>query len=246
MASRVRHGAWLRASVIVVLSSCIQPPPVEVPLHRKGDTREIGRSAEGRPIHARFLGYGAETVLLLATIHGNEAAGTPILDRLGDELATHPEHLGDRRVVIVPVANPDGLARNMRHNARGVDLNRNFPADNREDSRRTGTALSEPEARALLRLVDQIRPVRAVSIHQPLSCVDYDGPAGPLAAAMSRSCGLRVKKLGGRPGSLGSWLGMDRGVPTVTLELPRDASGYTSEALWRRYGPALLTAIRGG
>ena len=33
-------------------------------------------------------------------------------------------------VVITPVANPDGFAENVRHNANGVDLNRNFPASN--------------------------------------------------------------------------------------------------------------------
>ena len=73
--------------------------------------------------------------------------------------------------------------------------------------------------------------------------MDYDGPAGDLARAMADSSGLPVKKLGSRPGSLGSYLGVDRKVPIITLELPRAASGWDRETLWRRYGAALLKAV---
>ncbi len=41
----------------------------------------LGRSVEGRPIYAHVLGTGDETILLIATIHGNESAGTPLLQR---------------------------------------------------------------------------------------------------------------------------------------------------------------------
>ena len=83
-------------------------------------------------------------MLLVATIHGNESAGTPLLERLAERLESDPELLRNRRVLLVTVANPDGLARRTRGNARGVDLNRNFPTTNRKDTRRSGTALSEP------------------------------------------------------------------------------------------------------
>ena len=192
----------------------------------------------------RVLGAGEATVLLIASIHGNEPAGTPLLERLGDYLASHPELLHGRRVVLVPVVNPDGVARGTRGNARGVDLNRNFPAVNRRDSAETGTALSEPESRALAEVVGKYPPSHAVSIHQPLVCVDYDGPGLELAKAMSKRCFLPVKRLGSRPGSFGSYLGVDRGVPVVTLELPREASEQDAEDLWRRYGAALIAAVR--
>jgi hypothetical protein len=78
----------------------------------------------------------------------------------------------------------------------------------------------------------------------PMNCVDWDGPASALAEAMSAACGLPLRKLGAQPGSIGSYAGVDAGIPTVTLELPAAAARMTGEEVWRRYGPALLTAIR--
>ena len=149
-----------------------------------------------------------------------------------------------RRVLIVPIANPDGYANHTRGNANGVDLNRNFAAGNWANRRVNGPARrSEPESRAIERLIVAERPARIVSIHQPLECVDYDGPGAPLARIMSEACGLPVRKLGARPGSLGSWAGLERGVPVITLELPGSAGRLDREALWRRYGAALIEAI---
>ncbi|MFT5463548.1 MAG: protein MpaA [Planctomycetota bacterium] len=205
----------------------------------------IGRSSEQRPITAHFLGDGPEVVLFLATIHGDESAGTALLERLAVELYADPQVLQGKRAIIVPVVNPDGYAAGRRSNANRVDLNRNFPAENQADAKRGGERpLSEPEARVIAGLVDLHKPWRAVSIHQPLNCVDFDGPATELAAAMSEACGLPVKRLGGRPGSLGTWLGQERGIPTITLELPRRVDA-DPEAHWERYGPALLAFLAG-
>ena len=78
---------------------------------------------------------------------------------------------------MVPVYNPDGLARGTRKNAHGVDLNRNFPyrwADldgSYESGPRAG---SEPETRAMMGFLREIRPSRIISFHQPLHGVDTD------------------------------------------------------------------------
>ena len=73
----------------------------------------------------------------------------------------------------MPVANPDGLERSDRLNRHGVDLNRNFAADNRLDSHRFGlTPLSEPESRAIAAVIETHQPQLIVSIHQPLECID--------------------------------------------------------------------------
>ena len=206
----------------------------------------IGRSVQGRPIDLLALGDGAETVLLLATIHGDEWAGTPLLDRLADELLADPVSLVGRRVLLVGVANPDGYEGGWRENASGVDLNRNFPADNRREAEAYGEAgLSEPESAALAALVRASKPARVVSIHQPLRCVDWDGPAQDLAARMADSCGLPARKLGTRPGSMGAWVGEDLGIPIITLELPGGAQRLDADELWRRYGEALTIAIDG-
>lgn len=206
----------------------------------------VGRSLDGRPIECLVAGDGPDVFWLIATIHGNEAAGTPLVEKFVEHLKARPADLNGRRVVITPVANPDGLAENIRLNKNGVDLNRNFPAGNwgRVDVKPHGeTPLSEPESRALMRILCQYFPKRVVSIHQPLACIDYDGPAEGLAQAMAAKCSLPVNKLGSRPGSLGSFVGMTLGRPIVTLELPDDA-GMDGDFLWRRYGDALLAALR--
>jgi len=219
------------------------PPPAAVTLplvHRY----IVGTSIENRPIECLVLGQGQDITFILAAIHGSEPAGIPLVHRLVRYLQQYPHLLQGRKVVLLPVANPDGVAHNSRFNARGVDLNRNFSTANRINSRRFGrTALSEPEARVIEQLIRQYAPDRIVSIHQPLACIDYDGPALALANRMAEYCNLPLIKLGPKPGSLGSYAGVTLRIPTITLELPRFADRLNSERLWQRYGPALIAAV---
>ncbi|MEM8781260.1 MAG: DUF2817 domain-containing protein [Planctomycetota bacterium] len=209
----------------------------------------IGTSVQGRPVLATTLGPGDELIVFVAGIHGSEPAGVTLARRLVTELHHNPKLLHSRRVVVVENANPDGLATGQRFNVNGVDLNRNFPAGNHNPRRdRHGDApLSEPESRALHDLFLALpQPKRVITLHQPLTCVDYDGPEDttrPLAEALSRHSGLPVKRLGSRPGSMGSWLGVDRGTPTVTMEFLESDTHLTDEALWEKYGQMMLTAV---
>lgn len=207
----------------------------------------IGTSVEGRPIECEVFGSGRDTILILATIHGNEPAGTPLLHELSNYLSEHPELVEGRRVILVPEANPDGYAKNLRHNVRGVDLNRNFPAGNYRTSNRNGdNPLSEPESQAIYRLIREYSPHRIISIHQPTTlpaCIDFDGPGQALAREMARHTDLPLKKLGSRPGSLGSYAGLTLGTPIITLEIPRTPDDRDGPTLWRRYGEMMLAAI---
>lgn len=202
-------------------------PDPDITLYRERHT--IGHSLEGTPIIAHQFGDGSDTALLvIASIHGSEPAGTPVAEALMEWVEwveQNPDALGDQTLLVVPNANPDGIARGARFNQNRVDLNRNFPAENRVASKKYGkSALSEPEARALFDLIGKFQPAAIVSIHQPLACVDYDGPAAELAAVMSAACDLPVKRLGSRPGSLGAYFGETLGRPIITLELPKKPS----------------------
>ena len=204
------------------------------------------RSVEGRDLESSVHGTGSEVVLFLATIHGDEAAGTPLLQRLARELTPDHPVLAGRCAVVVPVVNPDGFERDRRRNANGVDLNRNFPAENWKESWRRGTEpLSEPESRFVAHLIEAYRPARIVSLHQPASQIDYDGPAAELAEHMAAACHLEVERMGTRPGSLGSWAGVDLGIPIVTVELPRPTDRLSEDEAWERYGAMLLAALEG-
>jgi len=207
----------------------------------------LGRSVEGRQIRCLVLGSGPDTVMVLGSIHGNEAASGRLVDALANHLQAHPEALQGCRAVLVAEVNPDGIARHSRYNARGIDLNRNFPSINHENGPLSGDApLTEPESKAIARLIDRCAPARILSVHAPLGCVDFDGPADGLALAISSACGLRLSRIGGQPGSLGSFAGEDRGIPVVTLELSRTDGRRDGKGLWSRYGPALLAALEGG
>ncbi len=244
-----RYGTLL---VLALAGSChAVPEPVAESVRLLTDAatpwRTCGQSVEGRPIEYAVFGSGEETVMLIASIHGNEEAGTPLLLRLADLLADPheaPAWMDDRRVVLVPRVNPDGLAAGRRHNAHGVDLNRNFPSTNFRAGRGHGPApLSEPESRAIQALVQEYTPDRVITFHMPIALIDYDGPAEGLARAMGAVSPLRVRRIGSRPGSLGSWIGEDLGLPIVTVELPPSARRLAGLEAWEFYGPMIETAI---
>lgn len=241
---------------IAAVSGCYEPeptpyivgevPPLALPPAQAPPARQrlVGRSVQGRPITLQILGDGEDTVLVMASIHGSEPAGTPLVHRLIDHLRHNPVLIEGRRIVLMPVANPDGLEAKTRENARGVDLNRNFMAANRVDNNTNGLSpLSEPESRALAAVIQEYEPSRIVSIHQPLNCIDYDGPGRALAARMAQYCDLPVKRLGVKPGSLGAYAGETLGIPIITLELPPDASKWSDATLWEKYGRAVLSVI---
>ncbi|MEO1495648.1 MAG: DUF2817 domain-containing protein [Planctomycetota bacterium] len=229
--------------------------PAWVSGHTLDETINVGRSVDGRTIEARVwsLAEGVdECVLILASIHGSEPAGTPLVGRFEAWLAEQDAATLPATIVIVPIANPDGYARRERFNSNGVDLNRNFPAGNRTEKAKHGeAALSEPESAALMRVLTRFAPSRVLSLHQPIECIDYDGPGEALAEAMARAIDdrLPVKKLGGRPGSLGSYVGQELGRPIITLELPKGAeAGSDADGgaeLWRLYGEAVIAFVRG-
>ncbi|TWT48487.1 M14 family zinc carboxypeptidase [Botrimarina hoheduenensis] len=239
-----------RASITVRLS-----PEKRFPALPTGiEEVELGRSLDDQPILARVwshpepTGARPETIFMLASIHGSEPAGTPLMQRFEEWLVEQDDPRLPRQIVMTPIANPDGYAAGERFNRNGVDLNRNFPAGNRTEATRHGERpLSEPESAALLRALRRYPPTRVLSIHQPLECIDYDGPGQAIATAMSRAIGgrLPVEKLGGRPGSLGSYVGETLGKPIITLELFASEQDRGAEALWQDYGPALIAFARG-
>ncbi len=60
---------------------------------------------------------------------------------------------------------------------------------------------------------------------------------------MSSSAGLPLERIGSLAGSLGSYAGVSRHIPIVTVELPRSADDLPEEALWERYREMLLISI---
>lgn len=145
-------------------------------------------------------------ILVIGCIHGNETAGVAIARRVGD-LAPRPET--DRWVI--DNLNPDGAAADTRQNARGVDLNRNFPyrwrrLGRRGDQQFSGAGpLSEPESRIAQAVVLRLRPTATVWFHQPLGAVDESGGSLVLERRFARLVGLPTRRLDRYPGSAVGW-----------------------------------------
>jgi len=170
-------------------------------------------------------------VLLIGGIHGDEYSSVSIVFKWMRILDEH--HSGLFHWQIIPLLNPDGLLRkkSQRMNGDNVDLNRNFPMHDwentaikywREYTERNPRyypgkePLSEPESTWLVEHINHYNPDVIVAEHAPHGVVDYDGPRnGPYKLGR-----LYLNLLGTYPGSLGNYAGIQREIPVVTIELP--------------------------
>jgi len=208
----------------------------------------IGTSAEGRPVRARSLGHGVRRVALIAGIHGDEIEGL----RHVDEFVAICAEI-DARVRLIEDVSPDGTARGTRHTASGVDPNRNWPAKNFTAAPTRGPRpLSEPEVAAAHADLGRFEPELVIVLHSTKRgpFVNFDGPARELAEIFARAAGAPWKVVAdmgyATPGSFGSWMGVDRGVPTLTVELQRGAPESASGPALARAIPAVIEAFLGG
>jgi protein MpaA len=173
-------------------------PPTTVPAVL--EQRTLGRSAGGLPIDAVRRGTpGGRVVLVIGVIHGDEPAGTAIVDRLAQLDVAAGVDLWTVRAM-----NPDGLAANDRHNANQVDLNRNFPYEwgpigQPGDGQYAGTGpASEPETQALVAFISEIRPDLVIWYHQDLYRINPGtGRNGAIRARYAELTGLPLVDITG-------------------------------------------------
>ncbi len=88
---------------------------------------EIGRSVDGRPLWVWTTGTGPKTVWLMFRQHSWETGSSWVGDGAVRELARNAELRKAYTWKILPMADPDGVARGgVRFNKFGFDLNRNW------------------------------------------------------------------------------------------------------------------------
>jgi predicted deacylase len=145
-----------------------------------------GTSAEGRPLLSVEVGEGERLLQVTAAIHGVEYIGVETALAV---LRAGP--IPGARLRVCPVLNPDAYARTwaqggagtlheLRRNAGGVDLNRNFPLpwsarpswvpgsgslDPAHATYRGVAPLSEPETAALVTLLHAEAPHASANLH---------------------------------------------------------------------------------
>ena len=151
----------------------------------------IGYSSEGRPLAVQRFGEGDTYVLLVGGLHtGSEDNSRVIVEQLAVYLDENPDVIPDAiSVLVMPSANPDGTANGTHTNARGVDLNRNWPSDDwvadachPETGCRRGLGgeqpLSEPETASLYALIEETQPAVTIVWHAQAPLIEANEVAG--------------------------------------------------------------------
>ncbi len=149
----------------------------------------VGESTRGRPIRAFTLGSGRPRILVVGSVHGTEPAGSVVATRL---LHARPPARGS--ITVVQDLNPDGQAVKRRANARGVDLNRNFPGTWQPISTAGPAPASEVETQVAIRLIQRLRPDVTIWFHQPQGLVRASGPSVTIARRYARLAGMRFRR----------------------------------------------------
>jgi len=193
---------------------------------------EIGRSAGNHPITGKLLRAkeARHRALLIGGVHGNETEGVKFMEEFTREFVDgKSESPFGVDLYVIPVMNPDGFLSFQRGNANLVDLNRNMPtkdwsAEYTEQKYFPGSqATSEPETRMLIDVLEDFQPDYIISFHSWKPMVNINGPSKAFGEAIAQKLNMVVADDIGypTPGSLGTYAGMERQIPTITLEFER-------------------------
>ena len=162
------------------------------------------------------------SVIIIGCFHGDEPQGKFLID---EYVKQNPF----TNILFIPCLNEYGLEHNIRTNSNGVDLNRNFPTKNwvlsDKDNFYSGDSpASEVETKSLIDIIIKNKPKLILTLHAPYKVVNYDGPAEKLAKQISDIINYPVEKSIGypTPGSFGTWAGVEKQIPTITLELDEE------------------------
>jgi hypothetical protein len=202
-------------------------------------------SVQDRPIavHRRGGADAARRVLVVGSVHGDEPGGRAVTRALLRRRAP----VGTA-IYVVHDLNPDGSRRGTRQNARGVDLNRNFPHRWRPAPRGRywpgPRAASEPETRYAMALTRRIEPHVTVWLHQPYGIVvPAAGANRSLVRRYAARARLPVRRLPRYRGTASGWQNRTLGNGgAFVVEL---AAGRPSAATVRRHVAAVHAVARG-
>jgi hypothetical protein len=240
-------GPLLVAAVIGAVAA-FAGSPAPTPLQRGVRRVTFGHSVRGTALRAVRLGDpdARRKALVVGVIHGDERAGLKVVRALR---RSHRDIKGVR-LWVASTVNPDGLAAGTRQNAHGVDLNRNFSFHWRAlGSPSSGDysgphPFSEPETRAVRRLVRRLRPRVTIWYHQPWGQVllPCHGPAR-VQRRYARIARFATKRCRGAhlPGTAISWQNHHFPGTAFVVELP---GGPLSDRAARLHAKAAASVAR--
>ena len=176
------------------------------------------KTVQGREI-ALYGNGGKCKSLIIGVFHGDEPQGEFLIKK-------YLESNSESSLYFIPCLNPDGMAVKKRTNASGVDLNRNFPTDNWEYSAKDEffggeSPASEIETKFVMGILEEYKPKLILTLHAPFKVVNFDGNAREISEKISKIINYPVEENIGypTPGSFGTYAGIEKQIPTITLEL---------------------------
>lgn len=208
---------------------------------------KFAETALGLPIIGFRFGNTGPKVLILGGVHGDEWEGVAAAKcLLGHFLESFTYKL---QLTLVAEFNVDGILKNQRKNANGVDLNRNLPttdwtANVGEERYFPGQEPnSESENQGLVRWLDEHKPRIVYSLHSWKPLLNINGGCHPEAEVLQRITGYEIKDSIGypTPGCLGTYCGLERDMPTLTYEIERNIEHKKITGI---HVPAIMEALK--
>ncbi len=207
----------------------------------------FGYSASNVPILAYKFGIEGKKVLIIGGVHGDEAEGVIAATALvGDFSKNFSFNL---QITIVPALNIDGVLKQERRNANGVDLNRNLPTNDwspeiaKPRYHPGKSPNSEPENKALVQFIEDSKTELIFSLHSWKPLLNINGNCLKEAEAIKARTGYEIKDDIGypTPGSLGTYTGLERQIPTLTYEIE---NGLPTKPIIDIHVPAIIEGLK--
>lgn len=205
----------------------------------------FGLSTQGIPILEYHLyNPNAYRILVLGGVHGDEIEGVILAQRIIADLLNSPADFQHLNIKIIPEMNIEGVLNKTRGNSQGVDLNRNLPTQDWSAEVKTPRyhpgpfPLSEVENKNLVKCIEEFQPQFIISLHSWQPMININGDCLKQAQILNQMTGYRIDTDMGypTPGCLGTYTGIERQIPTITLEIER---GLSADKIIQIHQPAM-------
>lgn len=212
---------------------------------------KFGETVLNLPIHAFRFNAPVNPekkahVLIIGGVHGDEPEG--VVAARGLLEVFREKYDLDLNITLVPELNPEGVLLKTRGNSNKVDLNRNLPTKDWTSVAATEryypgpSALSEKENQALVEWLQKQPTQFIISLHSWKPMLNTNGDI-PEAEIISKHTGYIIAPDIGypTPGSLGTYAGLERNIPTLTYEVERDIK---FDQIIRIHVPAIIEGLK--